>query len=741
MNIVNLGKPFTMPQRPAVGPRRYFIAALLGLSALLGTVAPSHATSSDDLDIGTPKIAGGTSFSAGVYTVSGCGSDIWNQADQFHFNKGTLSGSGTVTARVTGVGNTNSWAKSGVMLRNDSTSGATFADVVVSPGSGVAFQWRAAAGGSCGSTQVSGLRAPIWVKVSRTGSSISGYYGADGIHWRQIGAAHTIPLGTAALAGIAVTSHNTSALSAGTFTNFAVTPDVDGRCLHTQSNEIRTAAGQLVTLRGTNIGGWLVTEGWMCGQTDNGGRFALEQLEARFGTAQAATLINAWRDNWFTDRDMDNIQSYGFNLIRVPFSWRNLQDAQGNWYKDAQGNTDFSRFDWVVQEAAKRGIYVIFDYHVWPGQQQNGGSISQAGEPGNTQRIQSAAIWSALATHFQGNGTIAAFDLINEPTGSNDYYDAHRAFYAAIRAADPNRMLVAEWVHTNEFSGLGWTNTMCSGHYPAGNKAGLSTLVASLSTPAEYSTLFPCFVGEYKSNDNGSATQDAADISQGFDHLGWAWTTWTYKTVNMGGWGLFDYDGSMYYNLATDSYSSLLTKWTTGLSQWQNPASPVNYYLKTDIISGLQQGAAAISPPLVSGTSYELVNFGSGRVLDSWGGSQGTQPNQYQETTSPYNNSNDHWLATQLSDGNWTFANAGGLVLDGSGMTNGTAVVQQPITGGVAQEWTLVPVGDGTYKLVNAVSGLDMEVAGASQSQGAAIDQWVDVPGAANEHWTFAPLN
>ena len=66
----------------------------------------------------------------------------------------------------------------------------------------------------------------------------------------------------------------------------------------------------------------------MCGQTDNGGRFALEQLEARFGPAQAATLINAWRDNWFTDRDLDNIQSYGFNVLRVPFSWRNLQDAQ-----------------------------------------------------------------------------------------------------------------------------------------------------------------------------------------------------------------------------------------------------------------------------------------------------------------------------------------------------------------------------------------------------------------------------
>ncbi len=744
MNAVNHRTLITAPERLVTRQRRDFIATLLSLLALLVTAAPSHATSSDDLDIGTPNIAGGTSFRAGVYTVSGCGADIWNHTDQFHFNKGILTGSGTVTARVTSVGNTNSRAKSGVMLRSDSSSGATFADVVVSPSNGLAFQWRTAAGRSCGSTQISGIKAPIWVKVSRTGSSINGYYGTDGVHWTQIGAAHTIPLGTAALAGIAVTSHNTSALSVSTFTNFAVTPDVDGRYLHTQSNEIRNAAGQLVTLRGTNIGGWLVTEGWMCGQSDNGGRFALEQLEARFGTAQASTLINAWRDNWFTDRDLDNISSYGFNLIRVPFSWRNLQDAQGNWYKDSQGNIDFSRFDWVVQEAAKRGIYVIFDFHVWPGQQQNGGDICQAGEPGNTQRIQSAAIWSALAAHFKGNGTVAAFDLINEPTGSNDYYDAHRAFYAAIRGADPNRMLVAEWVNTADFSGLGWTNTMCSGHYPAGNKADLATFVANLSAHPEYSTVFPCYVGECKSDDTSNVTQNAADMTQGFDHLGWAWTTWTYKGVNVGGWALFDYDGSLNYNLTTDSYSSILTKWTASLSQWQNPANPINYYLKTDIIAGLQQGAASyVNPPLVSGISYELVNFNSGRVLDSTGGSQGTQPTQYQATTSPNNGINVHWLATQLSDGKWTFANFGGLILDdsGSGTTNGTAVIQWPSTGGVDQEWTLVPVGDGTYKLVNDYSGLDMEVAGASQSQGAAIDQWADVPGAPNEHWTFAPLN
>ena len=154
-------------------------------------------------------------------------------------------------------------------------------------------------------------------------------------------------------------------------------------------------------------------------------------------------------------------------------------------------------------------------------------------------------------------------------------------------------MLVAEWVNTADFAGLGWTNTMCSGHYPAGNKADLATFVTNLAAHTEYSTTLPCFVGECKSDDSSNVAQNAADMTQGFDNLGWAWATWTYKTVNEGGWGLFDYYGSLNYNLATDSYDSILTLWTTGLTQWQNPANPVNYYLKTDIISGLQQGGTS----------------------------------------------------------------------------------------------------------------------------------------------------
>ena len=52
--------------------------------------------------------------------------------------------------------------------------------------------------------------------------------------------------------------------------------------LHVSGNKITDQSGHQVILRGVNLGGWLVTENWMCGitdTTDSGGRSALKTLE------------------------------------------------------------------------------------------------------------------------------------------------------------------------------------------------------------------------------------------------------------------------------------------------------------------------------------------------------------------------------------------------------------------------------------------------------------------------------
>jgi regulation of enolase protein 1 (concanavalin A-like superfamily) len=180
------------------------------------SVLPANWT---DADVGPPALPGSALFDGQTWTVSGGGSDIWNTADQFHFVSHSVTGDGTLVARVTALQSTDPWAKAGVMFRDGSGPGAAFAAVYATPGNGVAFQWRTSTGASAtGSAPAAGLSAPVWVKLSRSGASFSAYYSADGAHWVQIGGPQTIAMSPTALAGLAVTAHNNSLLTTATFT-------------------------------------------------------------------------------------------------------------------------------------------------------------------------------------------------------------------------------------------------------------------------------------------------------------------------------------------------------------------------------------------------------------------------------------------------------------------------------------------------------------------------------------------
>ena len=126
---------------------------------------------------------GSASYSAGIWSVSGGGADIWNTADQFNFCYSNSTAYAVMIAQVTSVQATDPWTKAGVMFRDDTTAGAMFAAVEATPGNGVNFQWRNGPGGGCGYSQAGGVSAPVWVKLVRTGSDFAGYYSPDNTAW------------------------------------------------------------------------------------------------------------------------------------------------------------------------------------------------------------------------------------------------------------------------------------------------------------------------------------------------------------------------------------------------------------------------------------------------------------------------------------------------------------------------------------------------------------------------------
>ena len=169
-------------------------------------------------DIGSVGAAGSASESSGTFTVKGSGADIWNSADEFRFAYKTLTGDGSIVARVGSITNQNAWSKAGVMMRETLSAGSKHASMFVSASKGLAFQRRTSTNGTSTSTPGAASAAPYWVKVTRSGATFSAYQSADGSNWTLIGSA-TMNMTATIYVGLAVTSHADGAIATGTFTN------------------------------------------------------------------------------------------------------------------------------------------------------------------------------------------------------------------------------------------------------------------------------------------------------------------------------------------------------------------------------------------------------------------------------------------------------------------------------------------------------------------------------------------
>ncbi len=158
-----------------------------------------------------------------AFTLSGGGTDIWNNDDQFRFVYKSLSGDGSITAKVESLTRSDAWSKAGVMIRETIDGGSKHAMIVVTPDNSVSFQYRSAtSGSSANNDQAGGLKAPYWVRLTRTGNTFKGESSPDGKTWTQVGQT-TITMTANVNIGLCVTSHNATAISAAEYSNVTTT--------------------------------------------------------------------------------------------------------------------------------------------------------------------------------------------------------------------------------------------------------------------------------------------------------------------------------------------------------------------------------------------------------------------------------------------------------------------------------------------------------------------------------------
>lgn len=126
------------------------------------------------------------------------------------------------------VNDANVWAKSGVMVRNDITragSSTGYAVVAVTARNGVVFAWDSNGDGYIDTQAQASVDVfrPIWVQLTRSGTTYTGSYSYDGINYVPIGAAVALPSAAATQdAGIFSTSHDASQSAINQFDSVSI---------------------------------------------------------------------------------------------------------------------------------------------------------------------------------------------------------------------------------------------------------------------------------------------------------------------------------------------------------------------------------------------------------------------------------------------------------------------------------------------------------------------------------------
>ncbi len=338
--------------------------------------------------------------------------------------------------------------------------------------------------------------------------------------------------------------------------------------------------GNMVYLRGTNTGGWLVQESWMCSTNVRDQKTLMSNMESRFGTDTMYELLDHYENNYWTESDFDNCKEMGMSAIRVPFTYMNLyryDSSKADWVLRSDA---FTKLDWFVEECSERGIYVILDLHgafgSQNGQDHSGEVIDNVSDvtffSNDYYKNKTLELWKTVAAHYEGNPAIAAYDTLNEPgekagTTNAKHWAFYDQMYQAIRSVDKDHIIIMEscWGTSNlpNPSDYGWTNVMYEYHHYTwdyisdldGQKRSCDSLINSVNN-ANYGV--PTFIGEYTC----FGLEDAWNyVMDKFNNAGWHYTSWAYKTNNSGSWGIYQEKTTDKVNPASDSVSSIQTKW------------------------------------------------------------------------------------------------------------------------------------------------------------------------------------
>ncbi len=227
----------------------------------------------------------------------------------------------------------------------------------------------------------------------------------------------------------------------------------------TKGKEIIGADGKPFLIRGTNIGNWLVPEGYMFKfQKASSAKLINEAFIQLIGPDATRAFWKKYLDNYITQADIHYLKSTGINSVRLPFNYRlfTTEDYMGG-EGEARG---FMLLDRIIGWCKKEGLYILLDMHCAPGGQTGDNIDDSYGYPflyeNEESRSLCITIWKKIASRYTNETTVLGYDLLNEPIPHfadtakfNPMLEpVYKAITAAIRSVDKNHILFyggAQW--------------------------------------------------------------------------------------------------------------------------------------------------------------------------------------------------------------------------------------------------------------------------------------------------------
>jgi hypothetical protein len=314
-------------------------------------------------------------------------------------------------------------------------------------------------------------------------------------------------------------------------------PAAAGSLVRIEGKAFIAPDGRPLSIRGINLGNWLLPEGYMFKfEVARSPRAIFGAFDRLLGPERAAGFWTRVRDTYIARDDIRFIKSVGFNTVRIPLHYRLFMTDQGEITGEG-----WALLDRVLGWVREAGLFAIVDLHAAPGGQTG---VYHDGGPGYPlmfyvprDRELTVKLWRAIAQRYSGDPAILGYDIVNEPIAP--YHDTgvlnerlepfYKQVTQAIREVDPGRVVIlagGQWNQSFDMLGPPFADNLAYTYHLFWGSTQRDSIQRHLNFANRYDV--PLLLGE-----TGELTDE---WNEGFRKLneahGIGWAFWTYKNLD-----------------------------------------------------------------------------------------------------------------------------------------------------------------------------------------------------------------